>query len=569
MLTPTLRRFLLTAAAATLVPLTGLAPTSSATAVGPDCANFDTILNGQYTFIPLSNKAMLTKERCGYRYRSGKQNNHIEVTQRDGGLFFHDTATGSWKSVEAPCEPVDVAQGVAAWCPVPGETSPGSPMLLEIWPRLGHDYVDASSLPAKFQVSALMDGGRDTVFGGAGNDFVNGAFGPDKIRGGGGNDWLRSGGRADNVDGGPGDDKLITQAGADVVDGGSGRDRIYAGGGRDVVASGDSEYDLANCGGGFDRSETDQQDKRRRCERVTTFVPEGTGGDTTGGDTTGGDTTGGDTTGGDTTGGGTSQSEWGKGPMLFADGTTSLPKKAGKTPGIGPSSPYVQEILTDDVVPMKNQAMINPVPNGYLVRGGQQNNDFSMTVVNGRLRIADPATLEWKGMPKECTNIPVNQGVAASCEIPSFFTESNPMLIEVWPRLGHDKIDTRTLSAAFDISYLGDKGDDVAYFGAGDDFFNGAQDADTVYGGDGRDWLRTGLADDFLDGQGGGDELVGVDGNDTLHGGSGDDLLAGGAGADELVAGAGQDRAGCGVGIDIAWVLRTDNAYQCETVNFS
>ncbi len=588
MLTPTLRKFALTAAATTLLPLTALAAAPAANAVGPDCNGFDTILRGQYPFISLPNKAMLTQERCGYRFRAGQQNSHLEVTQSNGGLMFRDTGTGSWKSVEAPCEKVNVSQGVAAWCPVPGETSPSNPMLLEIWPRLGNDYVDASSLPAKFQVAALMDGGRDTVLGGAGDDFVNGAFGPDTIDGGGGDDWLRSGSRADKVDGGPGDDKLITQAGSDVVDGGQGSDRIYAGSGRDTVRTGDSVWDLANCGGGRDRSEADGGDKRRRCE-VRTLWREDTGGSTggdtggsTGGDTggsTGGDTggsTGGDTggstggdTGGSTGGDSTSQSEWGQGPLMFSDGTTTLPKEAGKYPGYGPSKPYVQEILTNDVVPMKDQAMINPVPNGYLVRGGQQNNDMTMSVVNGRLQIVDPATREWKGMPSVCRNISVPQGVGASCEIPSFFTTSNPMLIEVWPRLGDDTLDTTALSSAFDISYLGDKGDDVARFGDGDDFFNGAQDNDTVRGGDGRDWLRTGIGADWIDGQGGDDMLLGVHDDDTIYGGPGDDNLQGGGGADSLYAGSGNDRVGCGDGVDLAWLLRTDNAYQCETLNYS
>ena len=551
MLTLTLRRLLLTAATASLVPLTALSPVPAAGAVGPDCGAYDTVLRGQYTLIPLKNQAMLTQERCGYRFRAGQQDSHLTVTESDGGLRFHDTGTASWKSIEAPCKRLGVAQGVAAWCPVPGGTSPSNPMLLEIWPRLGNDYIDASTLPAKFQIAALVDAGRDVVFGGAGDDFVNGAFGKDKIRGGNGDDWLRSGGHADNVKGGAGDDKIVTQGGPDKVDGGPGRDSIYSGGGGDVVTSGDSEYDLANCGAGRDQIVSDPGDKRRRCERVTTYVPEGSGGDSGGGDSTG------------------AQADWGTGKIAFGDGTTSLPKKHGKTVGIGPSSPYVQEIVTNDVVPMKNQAIINPVPNGYLFRAGQQDTDLTMEVVNGRLQFLDEGTVEWKWLPSECRALDVPRGVGASCVIPTFFNQSNPMLVEVWPRLGDDVVDSTALSAAFDIAFLGDKGDDRAYFGAGDDFFNGAQDADTVYGGEGRDWLRTGLANDFIDGQGGGDDLVGVHDSDTIYGGAGDDTIAGGGGNDRIYAGSGHDRAGCGVGTDIAWVMPTDKAYQCETVHLS
>ena len=103
MLTPTVHKIVLAAAAATLVPLTALTVASPASAAGPACDGYDTILNGQYTLIPLKNQAMLTEERCGYRFRAGQQNSRIEITERDGGLFFHDKGSASWKSVEAPC----------------------------------------------------------------------------------------------------------------------------------------------------------------------------------------------------------------------------------------------------------------------------------------------------------------------------------------------------------------------------------------------------------------------------------------------------------------------------------
>jgi serralysin len=545
-LTPTLRRCLLTAAAVTLVPLTALSPAPAVGAVGPDCDNYAKTVPSELAAVT-EHTAILTKERCGYRFRAGRQDSNLEVTDEGASLLFHDKGTTSWKSVAKACQRVSVTQGVAARCPVSSITSSSNAMLLEIWPRLGNDHVDASSLPAKFQVSALMDGGNDVVFGGAGNDFVNGGAGADTVRAGGGDDLVHGGGQADDIDGGTGADKIYGHAGPDMLEGGPGVDLLYGGDGGDVLSSGDSEYDVANCGAGADQSTSDQADKRSSCERVTLFTPDpGTDSDTT-----------------------PDQDEWGTGEFLFPDGTTTLPKKAGKIPGVGPSSPYVQEILTHDVVPMKNQAMINPVPNGYLVRAGQQHSDMIMTVVDGRLQIVDRGTAEWKGMPAECRNVSVPKGVGASCVLPDFFTDSNPMLIEVWPRIGDDTIDTRTLSTRFEISFLGDKGDDVAYLGAGKDFFNGAQEADTVYGGDGRDWLRTGLEDDIIHGEGGADELVGVDGNDTIYGGPGNDNIAGNDGHDKIYAGSGTDRVGCGAGTDTAWALVGDSVYQCETVNWS
>ena len=273
MLTSTLHRIVLTAITVALAPVTAMSASPAAAAPGPGCSGFDTVLHGQYTLIPLKNQAMLTKEHCGYRFRAGQQDSHLEVTEDDDGLLFHDSGTASWRSVEAPCEKVQVAKGVAAWCPVSGETTTVDPMLVEVWPRLGDDDVDASSLPARFQVAALLDAGDDTFLGGAGNDFVNGAADRDVVQGGDGDDWLRGGLGPDTVSGGPGNDKIVTQGGADVVDGGAGADSIYSGGGTDTVTSGDSEHDLANCGPSSDRLVSDQDDKRRSCEKVTTYAP--------------------------------------------------------------------------------------------------------------------------------------------------------------------------------------------------------------------------------------------------------------------------------------------------------
>ena len=275
MLTPTLRRLLVTAAAATLVPLAALTPASPAGAVGPDCDNYDTILNGQYTLIPLKNQAMLTEERCGYRFRAGQQDSRIEVTERDGGLFFHDKGSASWKSVEAPCAKRSVTQGVAAWCPVPGDTSPSNPMLLEIWPRLGDDYLDASTLPAQFQLAALMDAGNDTVLGGAGHDFVNGAFGRDRIRGRRGQRLAaqrrprrhrrrRRGRGQGRHPGRPRRRGRWARARLDLRR----RWRRHRDQRRLRVRPGQLRHRRS------DRNHSDRDDERRSCERVTTYVPD-------------------------------------------------------------------------------------------------------------------------------------------------------------------------------------------------------------------------------------------------------------------------------------------------------
>jgi serralysin len=251
------------------------------------------------------------------------------------------------------------------------------------------------------------------------------------------------------------------------------------------------------------------------------------------------------------------------------DPTMNLPRKMGPIPGVGPHSPYVQEILINTVIPLKNQAIINRTKYGYLFRAGQQNTNLSMSVSGGRLKFVDTGTQSWKALPRACSKISVPQGVGATCAIQSAYTLSHPMLLEVWPRLGDDVVDSRALSAQFDVSFLGDKGNDTFYGGSGSDFFNGAQDNDRAWGGGGRDWIRTGLGNDFLDGGADGDYLVGVHNDDVIYGGSGDDRLYGAGGRDKLYSGDGVDRVVCGTGVDSAWTTSSDRANGCESLSRS
>lgn len=246
----------------------------------------------------------------------------------------------------------------------------------------------------------------------------------------------------------------------------------------------------------------------------------------------------------------------------FTDPTMSLPRGTGLIPGVGPHWPYVQQIQIDTVIPLKNQAIINRTEHGYLFRAGQQDSDLTITRADGRLVFADRGTEEWKWLPRPCRPVKVTKGVAASCRIPS--ATDFPMLLEVWPRVGDDVVDTSTLSRKFDVAVLGDRGNDVVHLGRGDDFVNGAQDRDRIYGGPGRDWLRSGDGRDFLDGGKGGDHLVGVAGNDTLYGRGGDDRLGGDDGDDTIVSGAGADFVVCGLGWDDAWVGSDDRSVGCE-----
>jgi len=217
------------------------------------------------------------------------------------------------------------------------------------------------------------------------------------------------------------------------------------------------------------------------------------------------------------------------------------------------------------VVPLKNASMIVKTGVGYRYMSGQQDSNLTVSQVGNRLLFVDTGTQELRTRPKSCKETKVSQGIRVSCRINPRFTASSPMFLEIWPRLGDDYVDGRTLSSTFRMWVLADAGNDTAYTGAGDDFVNGAQGDDVAYGGAGTDWLRTGIDNDVLFGQDGDDRLVATAGQDEVHGGEGNDQVGGGEGDDKLWGDAGNDTVACGVGIDNAWYDGSDRVRACES----
>lgn len=200
---------------------------------GPDNCDFITELIDHNPHLAMKDAARIIKTDCGYRYRAGQQNSHLVITQVGNSLRFSDRGTDRIDVLAKRCTEIKGVRGIAAKCPIPSGISESNRLLVEVWPRLGNDFVDGSSLSSKFSMTVLADAGNDTALLGAGPDFFNGAFGNDRVRGGSGDDWIRTGDQRDRITAGAGDDYITGGYGPDRIDGGDGVDRLYCGPGKD------------------------------------------------------------------------------------------------------------------------------------------------------------------------------------------------------------------------------------------------------------------------------------------------------------------------------------------------
>lgn len=153
--------------------------------------------------------ALIRRSKFGYIYIAGKQSSHLRITfvRKRNILRYRDTHTQRITQLPPTCQREQVKIGVSAVCKIQPRFR-DQQMFVQVWPRLGNDYVDARTLPWRFRLWVLADAGRDVIYGGAGSDFVNGAKSGDRAYGGTGNDFLRGGPGADHLVGGKGKDKV-------------------------------------------------------------------------------------------------------------------------------------------------------------------------------------------------------------------------------------------------------------------------------------------------------------------------------------------------------------------------
>ncbi len=259
-------------AAVATTPATGVvapvAVASTSPGAGPPYEFTTALMDGRQVGKPLTGVAVIDRTVHGYVYRAGSQDNHLVVTRVKGGLRFADSGTPRFKHLATSCRKVSARRGVAAECRVPGGISQQQPLLVEVWPRIGDDFLDTSRLPATFAVTMLADLGDDVAHFGPGPDFFNGHTGRDRVWGGGGDDWIRTGDDRDVISGGPGNDYLVGMDGGDVIRGGDGDDRLVGMDGNDRLYPG-AATDLAQCGNGTDSVTMDDADTPRQCEQIT------------------------------------------------------------------------------------------------------------------------------------------------------------------------------------------------------------------------------------------------------------------------------------------------------------
>ncbi|KAA1418671.1 calcium-binding protein [Nocardioides humilatus] len=216
---------------------------------------------------------------------------------------------------------------------------------------------------------------------------------------------------------------------------------------------------------------------------------------------------------------------------------------------VGLVAPAPHATATDRTV-MKRWMQISRVDGGFQYLASLHDNDLTITRVEGRVLFADQTARVVRELPQGCRRVTVETGRAVSCRIPADTSAATPLLLDIEPQRGNDRVDASALGPEMKLMLLGAQGDDELLAGAGADFVNGAAGVDQVQGGFGSDLIRVGDGNDVADGGPGIDRVIGSGGNDQLAGSLGDDVLEGGDGNDLLLGGAGEDSLLCGDGFD-------------------
>jgi VCBS repeat-containing protein len=399
----------------------------------------------------------------------------------------------------------------------------------------------------------------DRLYGGAGNDTVDGMGGDDYLEGGAGNDNLLGGGGRDMLLGGTGDDRLgggddadvlLGGMGADTLAGGSGNDALYGGSGDDDL-QGEADNDFLSGGAGNDKLSGGTGNDYLLDEGGTdyTWMYADEGNDVL--EVSGGTGTalldGGDGNDIITSGAGNDNLYGGKGNDLIRsntgndiirgeDGADNIDSGAGRdTITGGAGADYLRGGAGDD------QYLYDNGDFGTDLVEDAQGSD-KLYLIDAEIKDAtyDADKLAWvTGNGYEIRKY--GMGAATTLAINKQGDSRNTIFVHNWtpgqfgivldgepedaerPDVQLSTANTRAVNNFVDF-FLSDAGD-------------GGQGNDIVRGSDAESVLAGGAGNDILDGRGGDDWIEGGEGNDIILTGDGKDVAYGGTGDDIIHAG--------------------------------
>lgn len=410
---------------------------------------------------------------------------------------------------------------------------------------------------------------NDTIYGGAGNDFIDGGEGADSIYGEAGNDTLIGGPGADRLDGGADIDTVDysgSNAGVTV--------NLVTGAGAGGHAQGDTLVGIENVtGSAFDDSITGDANANT--------ILGGTGDDTINGGAGNDYIVGGpDSIAGI---GGTQQKflDWTGTTTTGVNLTDNTSLEGGFTQNTGginvavsytesSSSSFIRVETADiyvDPTPLPWEPAFDANSAAWLSRPGGSGNssvtmDFSAVegsgfadeVQNVRFRISDIDTGGFIDLVTVQAFDAAGNPVAVSAfQTGNEIITTNPDGSVTVQGVGNSQQTSENGSVLFRIedpvsrvvvSYA-DGANSTQWVFISDVYFDAVydgEDDDVIYAGDGDDTVLGGEGADSIFGQGGNDSLMGGRGSDTIDGGSGTDTIDGGEGADLLGGGLGSDR---------------------------
>jgi Ca2+-binding RTX toxin-like protein len=345
----------------------------------------------------------------------------------------------------------------------------------------GEDGDDLMEVISQENLSQWETGG--VLFGGEGNDTLEGSNGRDKILGGSGNDSMDGGEGDDTLDGdmgedhlegGAGNDKLDGDLGADQLDGGDGDDYLLGGEGNDTLLAGDGRDTLWGEMGNDTFHLGTALRTAQESAFARTFVYGGSGNDTF-------------------------AVAAAQGLFDADDATTGHATLHG---GEGDDTYTLAHLESGHLYGGAGNdtmtASLDPDAEGTLILIGGAGDDVLTSAAGGDAK---------GGIGNDTIAIAHGQ---------SGWGENGDDLLEIISQEGLSRWETGG----------------VLFGGAGNDNLGGGQQSDTLRAGDGADTLDGGRGNDALFGGSGNDFLLGGNDADTLNGDAGDNTLMGGSGTD-------------------------------------